>query len=131
MHKVRQHYTERKRILVETLSMETRAEVDDARLFEPQTAVEQGRGQAAHPNPGEVNVPNSPELDIGPYRYLWENVAKRDIQLNIFQHMGISFRRGCCPDTKTPFGKEFRVRVNLKCYKCGKSYFVFVFKEVT
>lgn len=45
--------------------METRAEVDDARLCEPQTAVEQGHGQDARPDPGETKCSQQPRIRLG------------------------------------------------------------------
>lgn len=56
MHKVRQHQTEYKRILVEILSMETRAEVDDACLCELQNYCRTGTqaGCTSKPRRGEM-----------------------------------------------------------------------------
>lgn len=42
--------------------METRAEMNDARLWEPQTAVKLECRQDAHPNLAEVKYPQQPRI---------------------------------------------------------------------
>lgn len=42
--------------------METRAEMNDARLCETQAAVKLGCRQDAHPNLGEVKCPQQPRI---------------------------------------------------------------------
>lgn len=92
--------------------METSTQTNDVHLCEPQTAGKLGCRKDAHPNPEEVKCPQQPRIRHRSLRHLWENIAKTDIQLNLFQYLDISFRSGCCPDSKTPLGKEFKIKAN-------------------
>lgn len=50
----------------------------------------------------------SPELDIDPFRHLWENTAKTDIQLNIFQYLDIRFEVAVVQIQKLLLAKNLR-----------------------